>query len=282
MKESEAFTFIQRTAMSERTRMREVAERIMAGTLRPLSRRDEAAPARRQLADLPRVLRPADRHGHGLGPGHQRRLRVHVDVHQPAEGPPARRCASSRSTGPSRRSATRPTRRTRPTATAAPDILRQQMGLVREVLDALGVTVVDLAGWEADDIIATVAEQAKADGHEVIIVTGDRDSVPARRRPARQGALQPPRRQRLRAVRRGRHQGEDRRHAGAVPAVRGAARRPERQPRRRARRGGEDRGQADQHLRRARRDLRQRRRADAEAARHRWPSTRPGCGSNPS
>ncbi len=59
---------------------------------------------------------------------------------------------------------------------AAPDILRQQMGLVREVLDALHVHVVDLAGWEADDILATVAEQAKAEGHEVIIVTGDRDS----------------------------------------------------------------------------------------------------------
>ncbi|MEY2523375.1 MAG: polymerase, partial [Ilumatobacteraceae bacterium] len=59
---------------------------------------------------------------------------------------------------------------------AAPDILRQQMGLVREVLDALHVTVVDLAGWEADDILATVAERAKAEGHEVIIVTGDRDS----------------------------------------------------------------------------------------------------------
>ena len=59
---------------------------------------------------------------------------------------------------------------------AAPDILRQQMGLVREVLDALHVRMVDLAGWEADDILATVAEQAKAAGHEVIIVTGDRDS----------------------------------------------------------------------------------------------------------
>ena len=35
MKESEAFTFIQRTAMSERTRMREVAERILDGGLRP-------------------------------------------------------------------------------------------------------------------------------------------------------------------------------------------------------------------------------------------------------
>ena len=50
------------------------------------------------------------------------------------------------------------------------------MGLVREVLDALHVHVVELAGWEADDILATVAEHAKAEGHEVIIVTGDRDS----------------------------------------------------------------------------------------------------------
>ena len=59
---------------------------------------------------------------------------------------------------------------------AAPDILRQQMGLVREVLDALNVTVFELAGWEADDILATLAEQAKAEGHDVVIVTGDRDS----------------------------------------------------------------------------------------------------------
>ncbi len=35
LKEADAFTFIQRTAMSERSRMREVAERILAGTLRP-------------------------------------------------------------------------------------------------------------------------------------------------------------------------------------------------------------------------------------------------------
>jgi len=59
---------------------------------------------------------------------------------------------------------------------AAPDILRQQMGLVREVLAALNVTVFELAGWEADDILATLAEQAKAEGHDVVIVTGDRDS----------------------------------------------------------------------------------------------------------
>ena len=59
---------------------------------------------------------------------------------------------------------------------ASPDILRQQMGLVREVCAATGVTTVDLVGFEADDIIATMAERAKQAGHDVIIVTGDRDS----------------------------------------------------------------------------------------------------------
>jgi DNA polymerase I len=59
---------------------------------------------------------------------------------------------------------------------AAPDILRQQMGLVREVVEALGITMLELVGFEADDIIATVAEQAKNRGDDVIIVTGDRDS----------------------------------------------------------------------------------------------------------
>jgi DNA polymerase-1 len=59
---------------------------------------------------------------------------------------------------------------------AAPDILRQQMGLVREVLDAVGVTAIDLSGWEADDIIATATDRLVEAGHQVIIVTGDRDS----------------------------------------------------------------------------------------------------------
>jgi DNA polymerase I len=40
---------------------------------------------------------------------------------------------------------------------AAPDILRQQMGLVREVVETLGIRTLDLAGYEADDIIATLA-----------------------------------------------------------------------------------------------------------------------------
>ncbi|MDQ3543392.1 MAG: DNA polymerase I, partial [Actinomycetota bacterium] len=62
------------------------------------------------------------------------------------------------------------------TRNAAPDILKQQMGLVREVLAALGVPVIELSGYEADDLIATAAEQAVERGDEVIIVTGDRDA----------------------------------------------------------------------------------------------------------
>ena len=59
---------------------------------------------------------------------------------------------------------------------AAPDILRQQMALVRQVVDTLGVTAVDMAGIEADDIIATLATHARDRGDDVIIVTGDRDA----------------------------------------------------------------------------------------------------------
>ncbi|HET6793839.1 MAG TPA: 5'-3' exonuclease H3TH domain-containing protein, partial [Acidimicrobiales bacterium] len=57
----------------------------------------------------------------------------------------------------------------------APDILRQQMGLVRQVLEVLAIPMVDLAGYEADDVIATLATRARDRGDEVIVVTGDRD-----------------------------------------------------------------------------------------------------------
>ena len=59
---------------------------------------------------------------------------------------------------------------------AAPDILRQQMGLVRQVAETLALPILDLAGYEADDIIATLATQAQERGDDVIVVTGDRDS----------------------------------------------------------------------------------------------------------
>jgi DNA polymerase-1 len=59
---------------------------------------------------------------------------------------------------------------------AAPDILRQQMGLVRQLVDTMKIPALELAGYEADDIIATLATQARDRGDDVVIVTGDRDA----------------------------------------------------------------------------------------------------------
>src|SRR5437660_11866508 len=58
----------------------------------------------------------------------------------------------------------------------APDILRQQMGLVRQVVETLRIPIVDAAGYEADDVIASLATQGRDRGDEVIVVTGDRDA----------------------------------------------------------------------------------------------------------
>ena len=60
--------------------------------------------------------------------------------------------------------------------TKAPDEFRSQISLIFEVLDALGIRHLSVAGFEADDIIATLATRAEQQGDEVLIVTGDRDT----------------------------------------------------------------------------------------------------------
>ena len=60
--------------------------------------------------------------------------------------------------------------------TKAPDEFRGQISLIFEVLDALGIRHLSAPGYEADDIIATLATQAEAGGDDVLIVTGDRDT----------------------------------------------------------------------------------------------------------
>ena len=60
--------------------------------------------------------------------------------------------------------------------TAAPDNFKSQLPLIREVLDALGIHQLHLEGYEADDVIASLAEQAEREGWEVLTVTGDRDA----------------------------------------------------------------------------------------------------------
>jgi len=59
---------------------------------------------------------------------------------------------------------------------ASPEAFKNQVPLIEEVLRALGVKILKVEGFEADDIIATLKKQAEADQYEVLIVTGDRDS----------------------------------------------------------------------------------------------------------
>jgi DNA polymerase I len=60
--------------------------------------------------------------------------------------------------------------------TKAPDEFRSQISLIFEVLDALGIPRLSAPGYEADDIIATLATAAEAEGMDVLIVSGDRDT----------------------------------------------------------------------------------------------------------
>ena len=58
-----------------------------------------------------------------------------------------------------------------------PSEFSSQLPLINEVLDALKIRHLDKDGYEADDIIATLVTQALAEGMEVLILTGDRDSL---------------------------------------------------------------------------------------------------------
>jgi DNA polymerase-1 len=59
---------------------------------------------------------------------------------------------------------------------ATPWLLPPQFDIIREVMDSLAIPVIEAGGFEADDVIATLATQAAERGCEVVIVTGDRDS----------------------------------------------------------------------------------------------------------
>ena len=58
----------------------------------------------------------------------------------------------------------------------APDLFQSQLPLITEVLEAMEIPQVSLAGYEADDVIATLTKQAGELGYDVIVVTGDRDA----------------------------------------------------------------------------------------------------------
>lgn len=56
-----------------------------------------------------------------------------------------------------------------------PEELREQVPLMKEVLKAMNITIVELAGYEADDILGTLAVKGEQEGLEVSLVSGDRD-----------------------------------------------------------------------------------------------------------
>ncbi len=58
-----------------------------------------------------------------------------------------------------------------------PEELAQQMPVLKELLTALGYKIVTCEGWEADDILGTLAKKCEETGHTCYIATGDRDSL---------------------------------------------------------------------------------------------------------
>src|SRR2546428_8775635 len=61
---------------------------------------------------------------------------------------------------------------------AMPDDLRPQIEKVREVLEAFSIPIYGVEGFEADDVIGTLARIAEERGHAVTIVAGDLDCLP--------------------------------------------------------------------------------------------------------
>ena len=56
-----------------------------------------------------------------------------------------------------------------------PSELASQFGILKDLLQSMRVTTLDLSEYEADDICGTLAEEAKKQGMEVFLVTGDKD-----------------------------------------------------------------------------------------------------------
>lgn len=56
-----------------------------------------------------------------------------------------------------------------------PSELSYQFGILKDILDSMGVAYTDLDGFEADDIVGTYAQMGQEAGYDVVIITGDRD-----------------------------------------------------------------------------------------------------------
>ncbi|MGR0219224.1 DNA polymerase I [Agromyces sp. ZXT2-6] len=58
-----------------------------------------------------------------------------------------------------------------------PSEFKGQIGLLKEALRAMRITVLEKEDYEADDILATLATRGKAEGYDVLVVSGDRDTI---------------------------------------------------------------------------------------------------------
>ncbi|MCZ6507757.1 MAG: hypothetical protein O7A04_06895, partial [Acidobacteria bacterium] len=56
-----------------------------------------------------------------------------------------------------------------------PEDLRPQIALIRKVIDAYRIPILELEGYEADDVLGTVARKASEEGYEVVLVSADKD-----------------------------------------------------------------------------------------------------------
>jgi len=61
--------------------------------------------------------------------------------------------------------------------TGMPDSLGVQVPVLKEVLAGFGIPIFEIDGYEADDVLATMASRAEEEGYETLIVTGDRDAL---------------------------------------------------------------------------------------------------------
>ena len=91
------------------------------------------------------------------------------------ERSPARATSPRRSIWPGRRSATSIVADYKANRAAMPDDLAEQINWVHQACEALGVPIVTAAGYEADDVIGTMATRAADGGFEVAIVSIDKD-----------------------------------------------------------------------------------------------------------
>lgn len=60
---------------------------------------------------------------------------------------------------------------------AMPDELRSQMKVLKNLLPMLGIKIIECEGWEADDILGTLARVCRENGNACYLATGDRDSL---------------------------------------------------------------------------------------------------------